>query len=90
MLPTPNPLLKLGVTVRPRAVTSPVRVHVQDGTWGKNRETSNRENIHPSLRPMLTQTANRASKKKHYYSTIHIPRLRECVSSLVRWAGHES
>jgi len=81
LLSASNSLLKLGV--RPRAVTSPVRVHGQSGTWSK---TSTRENLHPNLRPMPAQTANtlRAAKKGYYFSTVRIPGLRECTSVLVR------
>ena len=78
LLTASNTLFKLGA--RPRAVTSPVRVRSQSGTWD---ETSTHENICPNPRPTPTQTANRAlaTKKAHYFSTVHIPRLRECVSS---------
>jgi len=82
MLPSvPNPFLELGV--RPRAVTTPVRVRGQSGTWSK---TNTCENLHPNLRSMPTQTANslRGAKKGHYFSTVRIPRLRECMLFLVR------
>jgi hypothetical protein len=76
-----NPLLELGV--RPRAVTTPVRVRGQSGTWSK---TSTRENLHPNLRSMPTQMANslRGAKKGHYFSTVRVPRLRDCMSFLAR------
>lgn len=69
-----NPLLELGV--RPRVVTTPVKVHGRSGTWSK---TSTCENLHPDLRSMPTQMANslRGAKKNHYFSTVRIPRLRE-------------
>jgi hypothetical protein len=81
LLSVSNPFLELGV--RPRAVTTPVRVHGQSGTWSK---TSTCENLHPNLRSIPTQTANslRGAKKDHYFSTVRIPRLRECMSYLVR------
>jgi hypothetical protein len=81
LLDVSNSLLELGV--RPRAVTTPARVHGQSGTWSK---TSTCENLHPDLRSMPAQTANslRGAKKNHYFSTVRIPRLRECMSFLVR------
>jgi hypothetical protein len=81
LLSVSNPLLELGV--RPRAVTTPVRVRGQSGTWSK---TSTCENLHPDLLSMPTQTANslRGAKKDHYFSTVRIPRLRECMSFLVQ------
>ena len=76
-----NPLLKLDV--RPRAVTTPVRVHGQSRTWSK---ASTCENLHPNLRSMPTQMVNslRGDKKYHYFSTVRIPPLRECMSFLFR------
>lgn len=76
-----NPLLE--PDVRPRAVTTPVRVHGQSRTWSK---TSTCENLHPYLRSMPTQMVNspRGGKKNHYFSTVRIPTLRECMSFLVR------
>jgi hypothetical protein len=71
LLTASNTLFKLGV--RPRAVTTPVRVHNHSGTCG---ETSTREDLRPILRPSPTQTA----RKVHYFFTV---RLRECVSFLI-------
>ncbi|KAF8486290.1 hypothetical protein DFH94DRAFT_850349 [Russula ochroleuca] len=65
LLTASNTLFKLGV--RPRAVTTPVRVHNHSGTCG---ETSTREDLRPILRPSPTQTA----RKVHYFFTV---RLRE-------------
>jgi hypothetical protein len=81
LLSVSNPFLELGV--RPRAVTTPVRVRGQSGTWSK---TSTCENLHPNLRSIPTQTASslRGAKKDHYFSTVRIPRLRECMLYLVR------
>jgi hypothetical protein len=82
LLSASNPFLQLGV--RPRAVTTPVRFHGQSRTWSK---TSTCENLHPDLRSMPPQTANslKGAKKDHYFSTVRIPRLRECMSFLVRY-----
>jgi len=81
LLNVSNSLLELGG--RPRAVTTPVRVHEQSRTWSK---ASTCENLHPNLRSMPAQTANslRGAKKDNYFSTVRIPRLRECMSFLVR------
>ena len=81
LLSASNSLLQLGV--RPRAVTTPVRFHGQSRTWSK---TSTCENLDPNLQSVPTQTANslKGAKKDHYFSTVRIPRLRECMSFLVR------
>jgi hypothetical protein len=76
LLTASNTLFKLGV--RPRAVTTPVRVRSQSGTWG---EMSAHEDLRPNLRPTSTQAATRATRKVHHFSTV---RLRECVSYFIR------
>jgi hypothetical protein len=82
LLTTSNPLLQLDM--RPRAVTTPVRFHGQSRTWSK---TSTYENLDPNIQSMSTQTANglKGAKKDHYFSTVRIPRLRECMSFL-QWS----
>ena len=72
LLTDSNPLYKLGM--RPRAVTTPVRVRSQSGTWDET--STHAENLSPNPRPTPTQTA---TKNAHYFSTVHIPRLRECA-----------
>ena len=72
LLTDSNPLFKLGM--RPRSVTTPVRVRSQSGTWDET--STHAENLSPNPRPTPTQTA---TKNAHYFSTVHIPRLRECA-----------
>ena len=74
LLTASHTLFKL--SVRPRAVTTPVRVHSPSGNWG---ETGIQEDLRPNLRPSPTQTTNRGAKKVQYFATV---RLRECVSFL--------
>ena len=73
-----NHPFKLGA--RPRAVTTPVRLHSLSGTWGET-STVIHENIYAaSLPPTLksTQKTYGAAKKAHHFSTVRFPRNCEC------------
>jgi hypothetical protein len=78
LLAASNSLLNLGV--RPRAVTTPIQIRSRSGTWGGN-STTNKDLCRNTRPPVATpKTTSRYSsvQKAHHFSTVHIPRLREC------------
>lgn len=78
LLAASNSLLNLGV--RPRAVTTPVRIRSHSGTWGGNSTTSKDlcRNTRPLVATPKTMSRYSSVQKAHHFSTVHIPRLREC------------
>jgi len=74
LLSASNSFLNLGV--RPRAVTTPVRIRNPSGTWGGTSTTS--KGLFPNTRPRPTQTTHRAALTAHHFSTIHASRIRKC------------
>ncbi len=60
------------LSVRPRAVTTPVRLRSLSGTWGKMSTRREALSFTPaSAAP--TRTACRAAKKVHWLSTVRVP-----------------
>lgn len=72
------------IGVRPRAVTTPVRLHSLSRTWG--RMSMRREDL--SLTPALaasTRAACKATKKVHWLSTVRVPGSRANPAAAVPW-----
>jgi hypothetical protein len=78
LLAASNSLLNLGV--RPRTVTTPVRIRHPSGTWGGKSMTS--KDLYRDTRPPVPfpQTTNRAVQMAHHFATIRIPGLHECMA----------
>jgi hypothetical protein len=78
LLAASNSLLNLGV--RPRAVTTPVRIRSHSGTWGGNSTTSKDlcRNTRPLVATPKTMSRYSSVQKAHHFSTVHMPRFREC------------
>ncbi|KAH8990244.1 hypothetical protein EDB92DRAFT_1865148 [Lactarius akahatsu] len=72
------------IGVRPRAVTTPVRLHGLSRTWGKM--SMRREDL--SLMPApaaSTRAACKATKKVHWPSTVRVPGSRANPAAAVPW-----
>jgi hypothetical protein len=65
------------IGVRPRAVTTPVRLRNLSGTWGKM--STRREDL--SLTPASTRTT---AKKTHWLSTVRVPGPRANLAAMPR------
>ena len=87
LLAASNSLLNLGV--RPRAVTTPLRIRSPSGTWGGGVSSTTSKDLRPNTpsRPAPTQTTHSAARKVHHFSTVHIPRLRERTA--FDWKFHD-
>lgn len=85
LLAASNSLLNLGV--RPRAVTTPLRIRSPSGTWGAGMSSTTSKDLRPNARPAPTQTTHSAARKVHHFSTVHIPRLRERTA--FDWKFHD-
>ena len=87
LLAASNSLLNLGV--RPRAVTTPLRIRSPSGTWGGGMSSTTSKDLRPNTRPAPTgtQTTHSAARKVHHFSTVHIPRLGERTA--FDWKFHD-
>ena len=83
LLSASSSFLNLGV--RPRAVTTPVRIRNPSGTWG-GMSTTNKD-LCPNPRPRPIQTTHQAALATHHFSTIHAARVRKC--GLLDWTLHD-
>ena len=84
LLSASSSFLNLGV--RPRAVTTPVRIRNPSGTWGGTSTTTSKD-LCPNTRPRPTHTTRQAALATHHFSTIHAARVRKC--GLLDWILHD-